>query len=207
MGADKFEKLGIVVGKSYNISFDVESREWNGKYFTDITAWKAVCVDGGNAPQQASSNVQNQQPQAAQQAPTSANDDGLPFWCVFRSRKQMIMNAKHNENLQAMCRDYLTRLRYMAKKHGIDVDSIIKLNKRGECSATNKEVEMLSRCVDDERVSRADIPKILGKSYRQSNEEGDFERIKKLKRVGIYSKVSALLYKSKRNERAEKWSF
>jgi hypothetical protein len=85
----------------------------------------------------------------------------------------------------------------MAKKHGIDVDSIIRANKRKECEATNKEVEMLSRCVNDERVSRTDIPKILGKSYRQSNEDGDFERIKKLKYQGIYSKVSALLFKSK----------
>ena len=105
--------------------------------------------------------------------------------------------AKRNETLQALCRDYLGRLRYMAKKHGIDVDSIIRANKRKECEATNKEVEMLSRCVNDERVSRTDIPKILGKSYRQSNEDGDFERIKKLKYQGIYSKVSALLLKSK----------
>ena len=73
-----------------------------------------------------------------------------------------------NETLQALCRDYLGRLRYMGKKHGIDVDSIIRANKRKECEATNKEVEMLSRCVDDERVSRTDIPKMLGKSYRQT---------------------------------------
>ena len=105
--------------------------------------------------------------------------------------------TKRNEALQSLCRDYLGRLRYMAKKHGIDVDSIIRANKRKECEATNKEVEMLSRCVNDERVSRTDIPKILGKSYRQSNEDGDFERIKKLKYQGIYSKVSALLLKSK----------
>lgn len=108
--------------------------------------------------------------------------------------------AKRNEILQALCRDYLGRLRYMGKKHGIDVDSIIKLNKRGECSATNKEVEMLARCVDDERVSRTDIPNILGKSYRQTNEDGDFEHIKKLKHQGIYSKVSALLYANKQKE-------
>lgn len=107
--------------------------------------------------------------------------------------------TKRNETLQALCRDYLGRLRYMAKKHGIDVDSIIRANKRKECEATNKEVEILSRCVDDERVSRTDVPKILGKSYRQSNEDGDFERIKKLKYQGIYSKVSALLYKSRKN--------
>lgn len=107
--------------------------------------------------------------------------------------------TKRNETLQSLCRDYLGRLRYMGKKHGIDVDSIIRANKRKECEATNKEVEMLSRCVDDERVSRTDVPEILGKSYRQSNEDGDFDRIKKLKYQGIYSKVSALLYKRRKN--------
>lgn len=105
--------------------------------------------------------------------------------------------TKHNETLQALCRDYLGRLRYMGKKHGIDVDSIIRANRKGECSGTEREVQMLSRMVDDERVSRTDIPKILGKSYRQANEDGDFDRIKRLKHQGIYSKVSALLFKSK----------
>ena len=114
------------------------------------------------------------------------------------------MSKQRNETLQALCRDYLGRLRYMAKKHGIDVDAIIRANRKGECVGTEREVQMLSRMVDDERVSRADIPKILGKSYRQSNEDGDFERIKKLKHQGIYSKVSALLYKSKRNEKTKK---
>lgn len=105
--------------------------------------------------------------------------------------------AKRNETLQALCRDYLGRLRYMAKKHGIDVDSLIRLNRQKKCEATQHEVELLSRAVDDERVSRTDIPKILGKSYRQSNDDGDFEHIKKLKHQGIYSKVSAFLFKSK----------
>ena len=101
--------------------------------------------------------------------------------------------TKRNETLQALCRDYLSRLRYMAKKHGIDVDSIIHANKRKECEATRKEVEMLSRCIDDERVSRVEVPKILGKSYRQANEDGDFDRIKRLRHQGIFSKVSAIL--------------
>jgi hypothetical protein len=85
----------------------------------------------------------------------------------------------------------------MAKKHGIDVDGIIRANRKGECSGTEHEVQMLSRMVDDERISRTDIPKLLGESYRQSESSGVFGRIKKLRRVGIYSKVSALLFKSK----------
>ena len=109
-----------------------------------------------------------------------------------------------NETLQALCRDYLGRLRYMARKHGIDVDSIIRANKRNECEATQKEVEMLSRCVDDERIARNDIPKLLGESYRKTESDGVFDRIKRLRHVGTYSKISALLYKSKRNERTKK---
>ena len=107
--------------------------------------------------------------------------------------------TKRNETLQALCRDYLGRLRYMAKKHGIDVDSIIRANRKGECSGTEHEVQMLSRMVDDERLSRIDVAKAIGKSYRQAYEDGDFGRIKKLKYQGIYSKVSALLYKSRKN--------
>lgn len=38
----------------------------------------------------------------------------------------------------------------------------------------------------------------LGKSYRQCNDDGTFDNIKKLRHVGIYSKVSALLFKSKK---------
>lgn len=60
MGKEKWEKMNIQVGMTYNVSFDVESREWNGKYFTDLNAWKAVNLNGGQ-------NGQTQQP-----APTAA---------------------------------------------------------------------------------------------------------------------------------------
>ena len=101
--------------------------------------------------------------------------------------------TKRNETLQALCRDYLVKLRYVGKKHGIDVDGLISMNRRKECSATKQEVELLSRACDDERLSRVDAAKTLGKSYRKANEDRDFERIKKLKKQGIYSKVSAIL--------------
>ena len=85
----------------------------------------------------------------------------------------------------------------MGRKHGIDVDAIIRANRKGECSGTEHEVQMLSRMVDDERISRKDIPELLGKSYRQCESDGVFDRIKKLRHVGIYSKISSLLYKNK----------
>lgn len=110
------------------------------------------------------------------------------------------MDETRNEALQRLCRGYLSRLRYVASKHGLlpQLNSLIAMNKRRECVGTEREVQMLSRMVDDERISRTDIPKVLGKSYRQSNEDGDFDRIKKLKRVGIYSKLSVLLYKNQK---------
>lgn len=115
---------------------------------------------------------------------------------------------KRNDTLQALCRGYLDRLRYTAKKHGLGtwIGDIIKANRRGECSATEKEVTALSRLCDDERIERTDVPVMLGKTYRQCTDDDDFDRIKKFKRLGIYSKVSTLLYadkikKTKNNKR------
>jgi hypothetical protein len=83
----------------------------------------------------------------------------------------------------------------MARKHGLGsfIDENIKLNSQNKCSATEHEVEMLARMVNDDRVSREDVPSILGKSYRQCCLDGDFDCIKKLKRTGIYSKISTII--------------
>lgn len=63
MGQERWDKMGIKVGGNFAVSFDPESREWNGKYFTDLSAWKAVNLDAGQS-------AQTQQP--AVQAPTAA---------------------------------------------------------------------------------------------------------------------------------------
>lgn len=46
MGEDKFKQMGIVMGGTYNVSFDVESREWQGKWFTECQAWRTQRMDG-----------------------------------------------------------------------------------------------------------------------------------------------------------------
>ena len=85
----------------------------------------------------------------------------------------------------------------MADKHGLGfwVRDMMRVNKRGECEATKNEVRMLERMVDDERIERKDIPSIVGKSYRQCVDENVFDKIDTLKRQGIYSRLSALLFK------------
>lgn len=84
MGEDKFQKMGIVVGGMYDVSFDVESREWNGKYFTECNAWLVKRIDNGvvdNQQQQvqtdqnshATNTTNNFSPQQPQ------DDSSLPF--------------------------------------------------------------------------------------------------------------------------------
>lgn len=82
-GEEKFNAMGIVVGGTYNVSFDVESREWNGKYFTECQAWRAVRVDVAQAQAQNANNSGTQQanpqpqPQPAPQPQQEA--DPMPF--------------------------------------------------------------------------------------------------------------------------------
>ena len=82
-GEEKFNAMGIVVGGTYNVSFDVESREWNGKYFTECQAWRAIRVDVTQAQNANNSGTQqaNPQPQPQQQPapqPQQSADD-MPF--------------------------------------------------------------------------------------------------------------------------------
>lgn len=65
MGEEKFNQMGIVVGGTYSVSFDVESREWQGKWFTEANAWRAVNMEGGQAQAPTQQPVQQvAQPQA-----------------------------------------------------------------------------------------------------------------------------------------------
>ena len=102
-----------------------------------------------------------------------------------------------NDELQSIARHYLSKLKDIASKFGLKewLDNLIEENKRGECSATEEECRMLTRLCDDERVARHDIPKLIGKSYRNCVENEIFEKLKTLKRVGIYDKISVLLFK------------
>jgi len=43
-GRELFEKLDVKLGSTYSISFDVESHEHNGRYYTEVRPWKAVLV-------------------------------------------------------------------------------------------------------------------------------------------------------------------
>ena len=72
MGADKFDNMHLTVGGTFAISFDIESREWSGKWFTEASAWRATCMDGQTQTAQASA--------APAPTPTQAPANGVsPF--------------------------------------------------------------------------------------------------------------------------------
>ena len=52
--ADQIMKIGI--GSTVKVSFDLESREYNGKWYTDAKAWKIESQGGGSSESIPSSN-------------------------------------------------------------------------------------------------------------------------------------------------------
>ena len=67
---DKADERLLKPGTNLKIDFDVESREYNGRWYTDVKAWRVGPADslGGNMPPE---------PNYADQMPP--DDDGLPF--------------------------------------------------------------------------------------------------------------------------------
>ena len=77
IGEDKFKQMGIVMGGTYNVSFDVESREWKGKWFTECQAWRTQRVDGTQEqPQQAATQTAQKPAPAPAQNPLPENNCG-----------------------------------------------------------------------------------------------------------------------------------
>lgn len=77
---DKIESDKLQVGNLVNVFFDVESREYNSRWYTDIKAWRIDMMPaGGGAATDMSSS-----PMAASPAPPAftadfSGDDDLPF--------------------------------------------------------------------------------------------------------------------------------
>lgn len=46
---DRIDQYPMAIGDDVEVSFDIESREWNGRWFTTIRAWRVVKKDQ-NAP-------------------------------------------------------------------------------------------------------------------------------------------------------------
>lgn len=78
-GEEKINEFSIRQGAEYRVSFDINAREWNGRYFNSIRAWKVTPLQ----PTQSVSPQPQMQvfPPSAPAAPEQAKTDGddLPF--------------------------------------------------------------------------------------------------------------------------------
>ncbi|MGB5734436.1 MAG: DUF3127 domain-containing protein [Thiohalocapsa sp.] len=45
---DKIDQFGIQQGQEVTVSFDLESREYNGRWYTDVKAWRVVPAGEGD---------------------------------------------------------------------------------------------------------------------------------------------------------------
>lgn len=74
---DKIDKFPLAVGDAVNVSFDIESREYNGRWYTSIRAWKVdkEAVGVSQVPAEpAQENYQN-----PFDAVSLKQEDDLPF--------------------------------------------------------------------------------------------------------------------------------
>jgi hypothetical protein len=79
---DKINESVLKLGNNLDIQFDVESREYNGKWYTDCKAWKVDLV--GASSTAAAAPVYNTPPPPPSNFDeinqmTASGDDDLPF--------------------------------------------------------------------------------------------------------------------------------
>lgn len=78
---DKINESVLQVGSVLDVSFDIESREYNGNWYTDLRAWKVEpAAMGGQTPPPAYGAPNQSIPPAAPVDFTSGDEgDDLPF--------------------------------------------------------------------------------------------------------------------------------
>lgn len=69
---DKINEQQLVVGNQLTIDFDVESREYSGRWYTDLKAWRIEVANPNTLP---TNNLKNIEPLDL----SEEKDDGLPF--------------------------------------------------------------------------------------------------------------------------------
>ena len=81
---DRANQYPLEVGDVIRLSFDIDSHEYNGRWFTSINGWKAEKIDA-NAPQQqpvqqsVTSNTGTVPPPPVDFSPAGDENDDLPF--------------------------------------------------------------------------------------------------------------------------------
>lgn len=77
-GEDKINQFNIQIGEELTVSFDIDAREWQGRWFNSIRAWK---VERVNAEQPTPTDAAPFPPPPSAPVDFTAGDDkdDLPF--------------------------------------------------------------------------------------------------------------------------------
>ena len=77
---DKIDQAGLTLNETVKVFFDIESREYNTRWFTEAKAWR---VEKQGAASTSGAPIQTSSPQVPYDAPPSFNaapvEDDLPF--------------------------------------------------------------------------------------------------------------------------------
>ncbi|KAA6350590.1 hypothetical protein EZS27_002073 [termite gut metagenome] len=77
---DKIALFNIQLNEELAVSFDIDARQWQDKWFNDIRAWKVERVAAGGTPPVATAGISTPPPPPAASEFTQGNtSDDLPF--------------------------------------------------------------------------------------------------------------------------------
>jgi hypothetical protein len=73
---DNIDKFGVAPGAQITAHIDIQSREYNGRWYTDVKMWKMERSGGADAPQ---ADTPGDEPWPEPPPDIDDDDDGLPF--------------------------------------------------------------------------------------------------------------------------------
>jgi len=78
---DKINESALQIGNDINVSFDVESREYNGRWYTDLKAWKVDTLTAGGSSEASmpTTDSTSRKPTELPASLQASEDDNLPF--------------------------------------------------------------------------------------------------------------------------------
>ena len=83
---DKIDQLNIQLGEILTVQFDINAREYNGRWFNSVNAWnvirqtqQATAQAPAGVAQPSAPYTQHAQPQQPQSTAPSSDPDNLPF--------------------------------------------------------------------------------------------------------------------------------
>ncbi|MDF7816912.1 DUF3127 domain-containing protein [Runella sp. MFBS21] len=76
---DKINESALQIGNDVNVSFDIESREYNGRWYTDVKAWKIESLSASSVEAMPTASTSSRPTTELPTTFKSDDEDSLPF--------------------------------------------------------------------------------------------------------------------------------